>query len=512
MSDLSSASLGSAPLPGAHRFSSVQRAALDALIAEAEGGTGCVALIGEAGIGKTAVLDMTAALLGHPPVQVIRVGGGVAPLTSKRLIAQIIGSEADDEAAEAIEQALARLLIPASPWTRTILMVDDAHALKRDALAYLQLMCGLQAPDANSLQIVFAGRPEFWSLLASEHLRSLRERIRIRPILPPVPPPLIEPPDTASDVPPAVLPGAAVPTLPQHVAGRELWAPARRRRPGTRFAVASGFTATVMIASVGSLSRDPPTTGMPMITAGYAAPVRVAVGARSVPLRRRVAAEPIAPAFSHPLSAAPTVAIELVAAAPRADATGGAPAATTPGPSAAAGAGPAPQADATVGPPAPTTPGPSAAAGTPPAGPAASQTAGRPPLAASAAAIGNPVLHRPSSSNPPAAATTPTPVPQPAAALSPALVASLLRHGDEMLQIGDIAAARLLFRRAAEAGSAAAAIAIGKTNDPRFLAEIGAQGIVPDPAAAADWYRRAAALGDRDADRLLDGLGASAAQ
>ena len=202
MPDLSSASLGSGPLPAAQLFSSAQRAALDALIAEAEDGTGCAALIGEAGTGKTAVLDTAAALLGHPPVQVIRVGGGGAPLTSKRLIAQIIGSEADDEAAEAIEQALERLLMPASPWTRTILMVDDAHALERDALAYLQLMCGLQAPDANSLQIVFAGRPEFWSLLESEHLRSLRERIRVRPILPrPVPPPLIEPPDTASDVP-----------------------------------------------------------------------------------------------------------------------------------------------------------------------------------------------------------------------------------------------------------------------------------------------------------------------
>jgi TPR repeat protein len=81
-----------------------------------------------------------------------------------------------------------------------------------------------------------------------------------------------------------------------------------------------------------------------------------------------------------------------------------------------------------------------------------------------------------------------------------------------MLEIGDIAAARLLFRRAAEAGSAAAALAIGKTNDPRFLAEIGTQGIVPDPVAAAEWYRRAAALGDHDADRLLNALGASAAQ
>ncbi|MGH7210399.1 MAG: hypothetical protein ACREF1_02925, partial [Acetobacteraceae bacterium] len=327
-------------------------------------------------------------------------------------------------------------------------MVDDAQALKRDALAYLQLMCGLQqAPDANSLQIVFAGRPEFWSLLEPEHLRSLRERIRVRPILPrPVPTPAIEPPaieprTTASDVPPAARPGAAMPMLPQHDAVRALSVPARRRRPGRRDAVASGFAATVVIGSLGSLSREPPATKLPLITAGYAAPMPAAVDARSGPLLRPVATAPVAPDSAHAISAVPAVTIQLVAAAlhsgamggppvattrvatwayrPIVRATGSPPADTTLGPPAAAGASSAPQADATGSPPAAATPGPSPTAGASPApqadatgGPPATTTAG-PPTTAST----SPAPQADATGGPPA---TTTPAPPTTASTSPA--------------------------------------------------------------------------------------------
>jgi hypothetical protein len=79
----------------------------------------------------------------------------------------------------------------------------------------------------------------------------------------------------------------------------------------------------------------------------------------------------------------------------------------------------------------------------------------------------------------------------------------LLSRGDELLALGDISAARLLYERAAAAGSARAATALGKTYDPAFLASTQARGITPDRAAAASWYRKGAALGDAEAvDRL----------
>jgi TPR repeat protein len=91
------------------------------------------------------------------------------------------------------------------------------------------------------------------------------------------------------------------------------------------------------------------------------------------------------------------------------------------------------------------------------------------------------------------------------------MIAALVRRGDEMLALGDVSAARLLYERAANAGSAAAAVAAGRTYDPAVLSAIGAREIRPDPAAAAAWYRRAAALGDPGAATLLRRLEARAA-
>mgnify|MGYP002336432516 CR=1 FL=1 len=70
----------------------------------------------------------------------------------------------------------------------------------------------------------------------------------------------------------------------------------------------------------------------------------------------------------------------------------------------------------------------------------------------------------------------------------------------------DISAARLLYERAAIAGNARAASALGKTYDPAFLAEIGAQGVRGDPALATAWYQKAVALGDSSALARMEAL------
>jgi general secretion pathway protein A len=82
----------------------------------------------------------------------------------------------------------------------------------------------------------------------------------------------------------------------------------------------------------------------------------------------------------------------------------------------------------------------------------------------------------------------------------------LIERGDELLATGDIASARLFFERAAALGSAAAATAAGKSNDPSFLEERGVHGIPADEAAAERWYRIAAQAGDDEAPLLLQAL------
>ncbi len=122
----------------------------------------------------------------------------------------------------------------------------------------------------------------------------------------------------------------------------------------------------------------------------------------------------------------------------------------------------------------------------------------------------HPAATAPASLDTPVPSPSVTPVPagqtrvtKPADALSAALMAALLKRGDQSLELGDIGAARLLFQRAAEAGNAGAATAVGKTYDPNYVAP----GSMADPARAAEWYQKAITLGDPHAGELLKRLG-----
>jgi hypothetical protein len=89
--------------------------------------------------------------------------------------------------------------------------------------------------------------------------------------------------------------------------------------------------------------------------------------------------------------------------------------------------------------------------------------------------------------DPPPAAKTET--------LAPDEIAMLVKRGKDLLATGDVASARLLLRRAAEAGDAEAALAFGSTFDPAVIARLGAIGVEADSARARKWYEKAAALG-----------------
>lgn len=92
------------------------------------------------------------------------------------------------------------------------------------------------------------------------------------------------------------------------------------------------------------------------------------------------------------------------------------------------------------------------------------------------------------------AAAPPTPTSTAARAEPPlpkAEVAALLARGDAFLRAGDVASARLFYERAADAGDEQAAMRIGATFDPAFLASVGLRGTLGDPAKAREWYAHA---------------------
>jgi hypothetical protein len=89
-------------------------------------------------------------------------------------------------------------------------------------------------------------------------------------------------------------------------------------------------------------------------------------------------------------------------------------------------------------------------------------------------------------------------------------IAVLVKRGKDFLTNGDLASARLLLQRAAEAGSADAAMALGATFDPLVIRRLGAIGAEPDAARARQWYQKAVALGAAGAAQPLAKLEAAA--
>jgi hypothetical protein len=90
--------------------------------------------------------------------------------------------------------------------------------------------------------------------------------------------------------------------------------------------------------------------------------------------------------------------------------------------------------------------------------------------------------------------------------LDPAEIASSLRRGNELIASGDLAAARLVLRRAANAGDAHAAMTLAGTYDPVVLEKLGVHGFVPDAAMARVWYEKARKAGSAVAPERLEVL------
>jgi TPR repeat protein len=103
--------------------------------------------------------------------------------------------------------------------------------------------------------------------------------------------------------------------------------------------------------------------------------------------------------------------------------------------------------------------------------------------------------------------TDPPPAaPEPVRRLDPDEVAALLKRARGLIEIGDIAPARLLLERAADAQEASAALLLAQTYDPAVLGTPDMRSITPDPAMARSWYQKAARFGSRDAQQRLSQL------
>lgn len=105
--------------------------------------------------------------------------------------------------------------------------------------------------------------------------------------------------------------------------------------------------------------------------------------------------------------------------------------------------------------------------------------------------------------------------PEPSSSISPAnpapvqslngdVASNLMKRGQDFLGTGDIAAARILFKRLAAAGIADGAFAMARTYDPRYLTEHKVIGVVGDESKARAFYQQAAQLGSVEAAHMLE--------
>jgi hypothetical protein len=108
-----------------------------------------------------------------------------------------------------------------------------------------------------------------------------------------------------------------------------------------------------------------------------------------------------------------------------------------------------------------------------------------PPLSAAPSVPSEDVSPAPSASTSDRAATK----------IAPGEIAMLLKQGEQFLSAGDVATARVLFGRAAEAGDGNAAWALGATYDPAVLGRLRVRGIAPDSQQAQRWYQKAREYG-----------------
>jgi hypothetical protein len=87
--------------------------------------------------------------------------------------------------------------------------------------------------------------------------------------------------------------------------------------------------------------------------------------------------------------------------------------------------------------------------------------------------------------------------------LDPEEIKLLIKQAEQFMASGDVVTARIPFQRAAEAGDADAAVALGATYDPIALANLGVAGLGANVEKARMWYQKAESLGSMEATRRL---------
>ena len=162
-------------------------ATLDALLYAVQHEEGIVKVVGEVGSGKTLLCRV---LIERLPTHVETIYLANPSFTRDEIlyaVAEELKIEFSRERATIALRALQdRLIASYAEGRRTVILIDEAHAMPEETLEQVRLLSNLETSRHKLLQIVLFGQPELDELLALPSMRQLRDRIthsfRMRPL------------------------------------------------------------------------------------------------------------------------------------------------------------------------------------------------------------------------------------------------------------------------------------------------------------------------------------------
>jgi type II secretory pathway predicted ATPase ExeA len=145
-------------------------------------------LIGEAGTGKTTLIQAALASELCRAVRCVYLNNPtLRPDDFVRLLALKfeLGREAGESKALLLERLETLLRERQAAGQITALVVDEAQSLSHDMLEEIRFLANIETPTAKLLPVVLAGQPELATRLEQPDLRQLKQRVTLRAVLRP---------------------------------------------------------------------------------------------------------------------------------------------------------------------------------------------------------------------------------------------------------------------------------------------------------------------------------------
>jgi len=162
-------------------------ATLDALLYAIQHEEGIVKVVGEVGSGKTLLCRV---LIERLPKHVETIYLANPSFTRDEILYAVAEEMKIEFSRERVTIALRalqdRLIASYAEGRRTVILIDEAHAMPEETLEQVRLLSNLETSRHKLLQIVLFGQPELDEMLALPGMRQLKDRIthsfRMRPL------------------------------------------------------------------------------------------------------------------------------------------------------------------------------------------------------------------------------------------------------------------------------------------------------------------------------------------